>query len=348
MTTNAILLELLEGIDNSHWDGLIRWGEVDASKLVNFAINKATQGTTGVDAQYANNLAGCVQTLTPFAAYHFYDTSRGAVEQAKWLINHLGTPKPKVLVNDLETVVAQLLGVHRGADAQTWVNVASDTFAKLSKSKKTLSEIESKKLAVVSYLLSGSLVEDVLAWDAYVISQGYTDMLYTSPGFAKAWLNDSRLAKILLWIANTEVYSPNIPPPWDQFGEWPENEMVPFWQYRWDGVIPGIDAAVDMNKWRGTGPELIALMGNGSTYPKPGQEPIVGWKFKVLTDRLNIRTTPGGTIIGTLPVGKEVVAYEMQLGVSTWVHHSKGIAGQEGWSAAYYYGQGQHMEPVIE
>jgi GH25 family lysozyme M1 (1,4-beta-N-acetylmuramidase) len=342
----ATLDSLLEGIDNSHWDGLIRWLEVDASQLVNFAINKCTQGTTIVDSQYANNLAGCVLTLTPNGAYHFFETSKGAVDQAKYMISKLGMPKPKVLVNDLETIIAQLLGVPKGADAQTWVNVVSDTYAQLSSKagSKKLRAVETRKLEIASYLLSGSLVEEVLAWDAYVVSQGYTDMLYTSPGFAGAYLHDERLATIKLWIANTEVNEPNIPWPWSLKGRWPNNPDVWIWQYRWDGVIPGIDAAVDMNKWRGTADEIVAFFGNGSTYPKPGGDPVNGWKFKVLTNGLSIRTGPGieFTKVGSLAAGTIVVGTELKLGVSTWVKHSLG------WSAAYYYGQGKHMEPVIE
>lgn len=60
----------LTGIDVSHWQGTIRWDEVDGAGVA-FAIAKATEGRTVVDDQYANNRANADAYAIPFTAYHF-------------------------------------------------------------------------------------------------------------------------------------------------------------------------------------------------------------------------------------------------------------------------------------
>lgn len=58
------------GIDVSHWQGTVRWDEVQAAG-VRFAIAKATEGADIVDEQYVANRDGADALGILFTAYHF-------------------------------------------------------------------------------------------------------------------------------------------------------------------------------------------------------------------------------------------------------------------------------------
>ncbi len=58
------------GIDVSHWQGAVRWDEVQAAG-VRFAIAKATDGATFVDERYVANRDGADAVGVLFTAYHF-------------------------------------------------------------------------------------------------------------------------------------------------------------------------------------------------------------------------------------------------------------------------------------
>lgn len=60
----------LPGIDVSHWQETIDWGQV-AGSGIRFAIAKASEGQTYVDPLYATNKAGAAANGIVFGAYHF-------------------------------------------------------------------------------------------------------------------------------------------------------------------------------------------------------------------------------------------------------------------------------------
>ena len=57
------------GVDVSHYQGLINWTQV-AAKSYRFTFAKATEGTTLVDATYPVNRAGSEGMGLRFGAYH--------------------------------------------------------------------------------------------------------------------------------------------------------------------------------------------------------------------------------------------------------------------------------------
>src|SRR5579863_7888391 len=58
------------GVDVSHYQGLINWTQV-AAKSYRFTFAKATEGTTLVDPTYPVNRAGAEGMGLRFGAYHF-------------------------------------------------------------------------------------------------------------------------------------------------------------------------------------------------------------------------------------------------------------------------------------
>ena len=59
-----------DGVDVSHYQGLINWTQV-AAKAYRFTFAKATEGSTLVDATYPVNRAGAEGMGMRFGAYHF-------------------------------------------------------------------------------------------------------------------------------------------------------------------------------------------------------------------------------------------------------------------------------------
>src|SRR5207302_3255280 len=99
------------GVDVSHYQGLINWTQV-AAKSYRFTFAKATEGTTLVDATYPVNRAGSEGMGLRFGAYHFGRPSgtgpatvvASAIAQADHFIS-VAQPEPGELppVLDLET-----------------------------------------------------------------------------------------------------------------------------------------------------------------------------------------------------------------------------------------------------
>lgn len=61
---------MLQGIDVSHYQGLIDWKRVKAFGI-KFAFIKATDGVNGVDPNLARNTSGAQEAGIPFGLYHF-------------------------------------------------------------------------------------------------------------------------------------------------------------------------------------------------------------------------------------------------------------------------------------
>jgi lysozyme len=67
---NPIIPLWTPGIDVSHWQSVIAWGQVKTTG-VQFAYIKATDGSTGVDSHFAMNRAESAGVI-PRGAYHFF------------------------------------------------------------------------------------------------------------------------------------------------------------------------------------------------------------------------------------------------------------------------------------
>jgi lysozyme len=78
----------VQGIDVSHHQGRIDWQRVAASKTVQFAYIKATEGGDYRDASFVQNWRESRQAGIVRGAYHFFTLCRPGQEQAK---NYLAT-----------------------------------------------------------------------------------------------------------------------------------------------------------------------------------------------------------------------------------------------------------------
>ena len=78
-----------EGIDVSHWQGLIDWSRVRAAGKT-FAVIKATEGVNFLDDRYAQNKAGALAQGMKVGAYHFARPGNDPVREADWFVNNMG------------------------------------------------------------------------------------------------------------------------------------------------------------------------------------------------------------------------------------------------------------------
>lgn len=69
-TRKALGIEMYFGIDVSHWNGNIRWGNVDSDE-VDFVWAKISQGVNYSDPRAKENLEGCRDNGIRVGGYHF-------------------------------------------------------------------------------------------------------------------------------------------------------------------------------------------------------------------------------------------------------------------------------------
>ena len=327
---------MLTVIDTSRWDGIIDWPAVKASGLVAGAIHKCTEGTSYVDPQYHNNAKGTIAQCVPWSAYHFHRPGYDALKQAKWAITNLGDTPPKLLWDDVETALAAALAIPKGASAEEWLEAVATVKMKTSGLVASCGGyVAEAAIQAADYLDAGTILTDTITICDYWTSQGFKAGIYSSPGFIKAWLSGAgseKLAKYLLWIANTEVTAPFIPYPWSAYGAWPSNHACPLWQYAWNGSIPGINAAVDMNHFSGSEEDLRILFGNGEI-PAPVPEPDIPDVVRVKVDKLNVRAGPGTGygVIGTVPRGFTLFVTDKKTYTATNYWYECGAGWVAGW-----------------
>jgi GH25 family lysozyme M1 (1,4-beta-N-acetylmuramidase) len=77
---------------------------------------------------------------------------------------------------------------------------------------------------------------------------GVKPMIYASPSFWRTYMGDTRWfadnGYAVVWVAHWGVASPSV--PGDNWG----GRSWTFWQYTSDGLVPGIDGRVDLNRYR--------------------------------------------------------------------------------------------------
>jgi GH25 family lysozyme M1 (1,4-beta-N-acetylmuramidase) len=76
----------INGIDVSHYQGTINWTSVKSAGI-EFAICKATEGTTYTDPTFATNYSHMKSKGITRGAYHFARPASDAVTQARFFVN---------------------------------------------------------------------------------------------------------------------------------------------------------------------------------------------------------------------------------------------------------------------
>jgi lysozyme len=94
---------MLEGIDVSNAQGVIKWDVVAASGKVAYVVCKATEGSTFVDTQFHTNWAAVKAHGFVRGAYHFARTSNDPTVEADHFASTVGDVDPEdLLVLDIE------------------------------------------------------------------------------------------------------------------------------------------------------------------------------------------------------------------------------------------------------
>ena len=165
---------MLEGIDVSHWQNAIDWTAV-ASAGKRFAIIKATESSTSVDALYATNHAAAKAAGLWTGPYHF--------------------ARPSALANDAIDEADHFAAVMNLGVGDLMPALDLEDSGGLS------------VLALQTWV--ASFLGEVSA------RIGVRPMIYTSPAFWKKYMGDSRaLADAgykTLWVAHWNVASPIVP-----------------------------------------------------------------------------------------------------------------------------------------
>lgn len=130
-----------------------------------------------------------------------------------------------------------------------------------------------------------------------------------------------------LWTASYTT-EPILPRDWSTWR---------FWQYSERGQVSGISAATDLNWFDGTYEDLLAYAGKEGEVP---EIPKTGWRARVTTSKLNVRSGPGTDFedLGDLYEG-DVIDILILSGEDVWVEFEPGK-----WAAVALEGE-RYLEP---
>lgn len=176
---------MLKGIDISHYQGDFVT-ELAGNKTLDFVISKATQGLTYVDARFDDNWKMLKQEGHIRGAYHFYDASENAQQQALHFINTVG---------DINT-----------ADITPIVDIEGASLSKLGDHSTV------QKTALIEKGLFQLLAD-------LEFHYGRKPIVYTNYTFAQKYLVNTKFANYPLWLAEyTSEQQPKIPNVWKESG----------------------------------------------------------------------------------------------------------------------------------
>ena len=206
------------GIDVSHWQGRIDWTAVAASG-VDFAIVKATEGSTNVDEWYHRNRNRARRAGLYVTAYHFAHPGltghgtrperirRDARTEARFFLRNANLgPSDLIPALDLE-----LSGGLRPVELRDW----------------TMTFLETVRRAI-----------------------GAKPMVYSTAAFWRSSLGDTtKIARAgfgVFWVAHWDAKAPDVPGR-----EWLGRGWT-FWQWTDCGRVEGIHDCVDRNTYTST------------------------------------------------------------------------------------------------
>lgn len=168
------------GIDVSHFQGDVNWGEIKTDTML-FGYAKCTEGSGYTDPKFTENITNIRSAQLAAGGYHFYMAADDAEEQANHYLSTLGELKsgdmPPML--DLE-----------GGGVKDDPNLDIEKFQ-----------------------------ADVILWLNTVEEKtGIQPIIYTNRPFGDKYLTNSEFAKYDLWIAEYGVEKPELPTTWADKG----------------------------------------------------------------------------------------------------------------------------------
>lgn len=186
-----------KGIDISYNQGNLI-DSIDTNNTdLSFVICKATGGITIQDPDFAHNWETIPQKGFIRGTYHFYYTNDAPQSQADNFFNVVGNDYPS---DALPPVV----------------------------------DFEESSIKTTD---KNQIIEDLLSFlDLLEQKYGRTPMIYTNANTGNVYLNDERLSKYPLWVANPDASQPTLPTTWT---DWT------IWQYSFSGNINGVTVDED-------------------------------------------------------------------------------------------------------
>lgn len=162
----------LQGIDVSHYQGLVNWETVKETGI-SFALAKATGGTGYVDSQFQNNWHGMREAGLIRGAYHFFYANEDPIAQAEHFIQTVKS----LQISDLPPMLD--IEVTEGVPTETIVTLALEWMKyveqKLGKKPMIYSDVSFYK----TYLAAG--FQDYGLWVAE-----YSDAIQ-EPDAGRSW-----------------------------------------------------------------------------------------------------------------------------------------------------------------
>lgn len=222
---------MILGIDVAHYQGAPNWQTVKDQSAVEFAICKATESTSIVDARFNHNWTGIKNAGLVRGAYHFARLKNNPTDEANHFVNTVG-------------------------------NLSFDTQDLLAL------DIEDDSLKTTMF--GKDFTDWVITWlERVEASTGKIPIIYTGGPYWTSRVGtmdpatSAKLEKYHLWLsAYVKNPTPYIPKPWKASKGWT------IWQ-KSGGVaasgelplrVPGITGLVDQNVFNGTVEEFKALV----------------------------------------------------------------------------------------
>lgn len=165
------------GIDVSHFQGDVNWEEVKNANIT-FVYDKATQGDSFLDPNYAKNKSGAHESGLAHGSYHFFTSDADAIKQAELFLKSIDYGE-----GDMPPVLDLEEGGIKGS-------VNPSVFEK--EVLNWLNHVESKL--------------------------GVKPIIYTNHTFGNKYLTSTEFAEYQLWIAEYGVETPKIPKIWANQG----------------------------------------------------------------------------------------------------------------------------------
>jgi lysozyme len=221
------------GIDVSHYQGLIDWNKVKADpKKYLYAIMKCTENIDYADPTTARNVAGADSVEIDNSVYHFWRALSTGKKQAEWFLKHLPKMPKMPLVIDVE-------------DSTNVPPDPSPDFA-----RRCLVNIREMAIELEK-------------------AQGRRPIIYTGAWFWNRIANQYSIrepdgtywwSKYDLWVASYTTNAPILPWGWTKWL---------LWQYSSKGVVSGINASCDLDYFNGDEIALKNFINAGVTPTVP-------------------------------------------------------------------------------